>query len=137
MCLNYRMGKIRRITRKRRTARKRQNGGVFGGAPVSYSIPFGQRQPNETIMERATTAGGNYPNASASNASASNASASASNIVRKTGAKLRNFIGTSTTASASNTLKKTGAKLRNFIGNSTNGGKRRHKRTHTKHNKRN
>ena len=58
MCLNYRMGKIRRVTRKRRTARKRQNGGVFMGAPVGYSIPFGQRQPNETIMERATTAGG-------------------------------------------------------------------------------
>jgi hypothetical protein len=49
------MGKIRRVTRKRRTARKRQNGGV---APVNYTIPPNQRQPTEAIMERATTAGG-------------------------------------------------------------------------------
>ena len=47
------MGKMRR------TAKKRQNGGtVFMGAPVSYSVPFNQRQPTEAIMERATTAGG-------------------------------------------------------------------------------
>jgi hypothetical protein len=53
------MGKIRRTVKKRRTAKRRQNGGViFMGAPVSYSIPFGQRQPTEAIMERATTAGG-------------------------------------------------------------------------------
>ena len=51
------MGKIRRVTRKRRTARKRQNGGVFMGAPVSYSIPPNQRQPTDAIMEWATTAG--------------------------------------------------------------------------------
>jgi hypothetical protein len=63
------MGKIRRTVkksrtaRKNRTARKRQNGGViFMGAPVSYSIPFGQRQPTEAIMERATTAGGGAVN---------------------------------------------------------------------------
>ena len=49
MCLNYRMGKMRR------TAKKRQNGGV---APVDYTIPPNQRQPTEAIMERATTAGG-------------------------------------------------------------------------------
>jgi hypothetical protein len=49
MCLNYRMGKMRR------TARKRQNGGV---APVGYTIPPNQRQPTEAIMEKATTAGG-------------------------------------------------------------------------------
>ena len=55
MCLNCRMGKIRRMTRKRRTARKRQNGGV---APVSYTIQPTQRQPTEAIMEWATTAGG-------------------------------------------------------------------------------
>ena len=55
MCLNCRMAKNRRTVKKSRTARKRQNGGV---APVSYSIPFGQRQPTEAIMERATTAGG-------------------------------------------------------------------------------
>lgn len=48
------MGKIRRVTRKRRTARKRQNGGV---APVSFSTPINQRQPTEAIMEWATTAG--------------------------------------------------------------------------------
>ena len=54
MRLKYRMG-VRRTLKKSRTAKKRQNGGV---APVSYSIPFGQRQPTEAIMERATTAGG-------------------------------------------------------------------------------
>ena len=49
------MGKIRRMTIKRRTARKRQNGGM---APVSYTIQPTQRQPTEAIMEWATTAGG-------------------------------------------------------------------------------
>lgn len=39
----------------RRTAKKRQNGGV---APVNYTIPPNQRQPTEAIMEWATTAGG-------------------------------------------------------------------------------
>ncbi len=59
MCLNYRMAKNRRTVKKSRTAKRRQNGGViFVGAPVNYSIPFGQRQPTEAIMERATTAGG-------------------------------------------------------------------------------
>ena len=43
------MGKMRR------TAKKRQNGGV---APVNYTIPPNQRQPTEAIMEWATTAGG-------------------------------------------------------------------------------
>ena len=43
------MGKMRR------TAKKRQNGGV---APVGYTIPPNQRQPTEAIMEWATTAGG-------------------------------------------------------------------------------
>ena len=43
----------------RRTAKKRQNGGViFMGAPVGYTIPPNQRQPTEAIMEKATTAGG-------------------------------------------------------------------------------
>ena len=54
MRLKYRMG-VKRTLKKSRTAKKRQNGGV---APVGYSIPFGQRQPTEAIMERATTAGG-------------------------------------------------------------------------------
>ena len=59
MCLNYRMAKNRCTVKKSCTAKKRQNGGViFTGTPVSYSIPFGQRQPTEAIMERATTAGG-------------------------------------------------------------------------------
>ena len=49
------MAKNRRILKKRRTAKKRQNGGV---APVGYTIPPNQRQPTEAIMERATTAGG-------------------------------------------------------------------------------
>ena len=58
MCLHCRMGKSRRMTKKRRAAKKRQNGGtVFMGAPVSYSVPFNQRQPTEAIMEWATTAG--------------------------------------------------------------------------------
>jgi len=58
MRLKYRIG-VRRTVKKSRTAKRRQNGGViFVGAPVSYSIPFGQRQPTEAIMERATTAGG-------------------------------------------------------------------------------
>jgi len=58
MRLKYRMG-VRRTVKKSRTAKRRQNGGViFVGAPVNYSIPFGQRQPTEAIMERATTAGG-------------------------------------------------------------------------------
>jgi hypothetical protein len=51
MCLNYRMGKLRRTVRK---SKKRQNGGA---APVSFSTPFNQRQPTEAIMEWATTAG--------------------------------------------------------------------------------
>lgn len=53
------MAKNRRTLKKSRTAKRRQNGGV---APVGYSIPFGQRQPSEAIMERATTAGGGDPN---------------------------------------------------------------------------
>ena len=53
------MAKNRRILKKRRTAKKRQNGGV---APVGYTIPPNQRQPTEAIMERATTAGGGIPN---------------------------------------------------------------------------
>jgi hypothetical protein len=58
MRLKYRMG-VRRTVKKSRTAKRRQNGGViFVGAPVNYNIPFGQRQPTEAIMERATTAGG-------------------------------------------------------------------------------
>jgi hypothetical protein len=53
------MAKNRCTVKKSCTAKKRQNGGViFTGTPVSYSIPFGQRQPTEAIMERATTAGG-------------------------------------------------------------------------------
>jgi len=53
------MGKNRGTVKKRRTARKRQNGGViFTGAPVNSSVPPNQRQPTEAIMERATTAGG-------------------------------------------------------------------------------
>lgn len=49
---------VRRTLKKRRTARKRQNGGVFTGAPVNHSISFGQRQPTEAIMNWATTVGG-------------------------------------------------------------------------------
>jgi len=57
MCLQYRMGILRRMTKKRRAAKKRQNGGViFMGAPVNYSVPPNQRQPSEAIMEWATTA---------------------------------------------------------------------------------
>jgi hypothetical protein len=51
------MGILRRMTKKRRAAKKRQNGGViFMGAPVNYSVPPNQRQPSEAIMEWATTA---------------------------------------------------------------------------------
>lgn len=57
MCLHCRMGILRRMTKKRRAAKKRQNGGViFMGAPVNYSVPPNQRQPSEAIMEWATTA---------------------------------------------------------------------------------
>ena len=158
------MGKIRRMTIKRRTARKRQNGGM---APVSYTIQPTQRQPTEAIMEWATTAGGGaigladfskkeqaakniyntiHLNETELDNRWANLFVTIPNELRKevhdiyTLERKLHPIGWSTSKNSTNMARdttnapttivtNTAAKLRSFIG-----GKRRHKRTHTKRN---